>query len=444
MDQRITRRTFVRSIAYAGVLAPLVAPRLVRAASANSKVNHAAFGADGQAWYDLNNFVRSKYFNLVAICDVDLGRAAKAKKKWPDAPVYQDFRQVLDKHGKELDSVNVTVPDNMHATIAMAAIHLGKAVYCQKPLCHDIYEIRKLTEAARKAGVVTQMGIQIHSYTQYRLAVKLVQNGAIGKVHRVHAWSDKNWGGNVHGGVRPQHTDPVPTDFDWNLWLGVAPERPFVKGIYHPGQWRRWLDFGTGTFGDMGCHIYDPVFSALALTAPTTVTSRGPQPYPECWPNWATVDYQFPATAYTASEGVHVTWYDGSNAVSRVPNPDKIKLPGQGSLMIGEKGSMLLPHISTPQLLPHEKFEHYDYPHFPATDHYMQFLDAVRGEDKTSAGFDYAGPLSESVLLGGVAVRFPNQALHWDAANLKFTGNDDATAHLRREYRKGWAVPGLG
>ncbi len=443
MSSQFSRRTLLKTAAYAGLTLPFINTRLIRAESPNGVLRHACFGAAGMAWADMTSLATHKSLKIVAVCDVDVARMGEAKNKFPGFNAYQDFRVLLDKEEKNFDSCNVTVPDNMHFPIAMSAVMRGKHVYCQKPMCHDIGEVRKLTEAAAKAKIVSQMGIQIHSSIGNRLAVQLVHDGAIGRVKRVFTWSNKNWG----GGERPAKPDPVPANLDWNLWLGVAPERPYNNGIYHPSNWRRWLDFGTGTFGDMGCHIYDPVFGALGLTAPTAVQSTGPTPFKETWATSCCVNYWFPATPYTSDEGALVTWYDGS-AYHQIPHdqttlPADVKLPEQGSVIIGDKGTMVLPHMNGPRLYPLENYKDYKYPKLPGNDHWHQFVDACRGEGKTSAGFEYAGPLTESVLLGGVACRFPNQKLEWDAKALKFTNVAEANQYLHREYRKGFDVAGI-
>jgi predicted dehydrogenase len=232
----------------------------------------------------------------------------------------------------------------------------------------------------------------------------------------------------------------VPYGFDWDLWLGVCEKRPFIAdGYYHPANWRKRLDFGTGTFGDMGCHIYDPVFKALALTAPISVRSEGPAPNETNWAINAVIKYVFPGNELTESKTVNVTWYDGEK---RPPQEiqqllGEVKLPEQGSIFIGTKGIMLLPHVGRPKLLPAEKFADFKFPELPPQNHWNQFLEAVRGNGKTSAHFDYAGALTETVLLGGVATRFPQTTLKWDAKKLKFD-EKEANKYLRREYRKGW------
>jgi predicted dehydrogenase len=331
----------------------------------------------------------------------------------------------------------------MHAPIAMSAMQLGRHVYCQKPLTHNIHESRQLTEFARSKKLVTQMGIQIHSASEYRLAVELIQQLAIGKVREVHTWSGKKWG---DPSPLPDRKDTPPAGFDWNLWLGVAAERPFIgDGYYHPGNWRKRLAFGTGTFGDMGCHIYDPVFKALDLTAPLTVRSEGPAPNRWNWSVNAIIHYVFPGTKVTEGKTVNVTWYDGDER----PSKDITALigdqpvPDQGSIFVGTKGVLLLPHIGPPQLLPENDFEGFQKPKVTGADHWRQWVEACRGGATPSANFDYSGPLTETVLLGGVATHFPKTTLEWNAAALKFNNLADANQYVRSTYRKGWEVKGL-
>ena len=438
----LSRRTFLKRLSAAGLAAPWVTQGLM-AASPNSILHHASFGALGMAWADIRALTANKFVKLVAVADVDLNRTANVKKHFPQARIYQDWRKLLDKEHKQIDSVNVSTPDHMHAPIGMSAMQLGKHVYGQKPLTHDIYETRRLTEYAHEHGLVTQMGIQIHSGAEYRLAVKFIQQGVIGKVKEVHTWSGKKWG---DMSPRPNRRDPVPAGFDWDLWLGIAAWRPFIgNGYYHPSNWRRRLDFGTGTFGDMGCHIYDPVFSALALTAPLSLRSEGPSPNQWNWAINAKIHYVFPGTPYTAGSTVKVTWYDGDQRppkdVQALLEGDPV--PSQGSIFIGTQGTMLLPHIAKPQLYPIAKFNDFHYPKMPHQNHWTQFAEACRGHGKTSAGFDYAGPLTEAVLLGGVATRFPHTTLRWNAKALRFENEPKANQLLRRTYRKGWEVKGL-
>ena len=435
---RFTRRSFLKRLGATTLAAPFITRGLM-AQSPNSVLRHASFGSAGQAGSDIHQLTKFSDLQLVAVAEVDLNRTVELKKRFPDVKIYQDWRKLLDEQVNNIDSVNVSTPDHMHAIMAMSAMQLGKHVYCQKPLAHDLYEIRKMTETAHRRGLVTQMGIQIHSVSHYRMASRLIRDGVIGKVKEVHSWCPKSWG---DASPRPETSDPVPSNLNWDLWLGVCAERPYIgKGYYHPVNWRKRLDFGTGTQGDMGCHIFDPVFHALGLGAPISVRSEGPAPNQWNWATSACIHYVFPGTNYTAGKKVEVTWYDGDSK----PPKDIIALfendppPEVGSIFVGTEGSLVLPHISRPMLYPDSKFKDFKYPFTQNGDHYGEFIEACRGLCMTSASFDYSGPLAEAVLMGGIASRFPKTTLKWDSANLRF--NEAAANHfIRREYRAGWGM----
>jgi predicted dehydrogenase len=326
----ITRRSALGAMA-AGLAAPFVW-RHTAGAVPSETVLHASFGASGMAGADISSLTGSKHLKLVAVAEVDLARVADVKKKFPDVRVYQDWRQLLDKE-KDLHSVNVSTPDHMHAPITMSAIHRGLNVYTQKPLTQTIFEARQLTKAAADKKVVSQMGIQIHSAAEHRTIVGIIQSGAIGKVKEVHSWSGKQWGDRGH---RPTRTDPIPREFDWDSWLGVAAERPYIgNGYYHPGNWRKRLDFGTGTFGDMGCHILDPVFMSLALGAPSSVRSEGDEPNEDSWGLDNLVRYVFPGTKHT-TDTLSLTWYNGKLRPPEdvLKKAETAKVSDQGSIYI--------------------------------------------------------------------------------------------------------------
>jgi predicted dehydrogenase len=436
---RFTRRAALKRLAAAGLAAPFVF-RAHATAAPSETLYHASFGANGMALSDIHSLAGSKHLKLVAVADVDLGRTAEVAKEFPGVKVYQDWHELLDKE-KNLNSANISTPDHMHAAITMRAMAQGLHVYTQKPLTQTIYEARRLTQAARDRKLVTQMGIQIHSHPVHRSVVQLIQAGAVGKVKEVHSWSGKHWGDR---NPRPERKDPVPANFNWDYWLGVAAERPFLGGgYYHPGNWRKRLDFGTGTFGDMGCHILDPVYASLALTAPKSVRSEGGAPNADNWGLDSEVTYVFPGTKYTADTLV-LHWYDGDR---RPPADVKALLGGrplsdQGSVYLGTDGVLYSPYIANAVLLPAEKFKDYARPKPGGEDHYLQFVEACRGHGKTSTPFAYAGPLTESVLLGCLATRFPKTTLEWDADNLKVTNVSAANQFVSRQYRKGWEIEG--
>jgi len=376
--------------------------------------------------------------DLVCVAEVDRNRLDVLKKKLPGskATIYQDWRELLDKEGKRLDTANVGTPDHMHAPIAMSAMQMGLHVYVQKPMAHDLYEARRLTRFAAEKRLITQMGIQIHSTPSYRQGVALLRGGAIGKVQEAHLWSIRKWRGLQ---PVPQTTDPVPAGLNWNLWLGVCAVRPYIAGYYHPAMWRQRLDFGSGWLGDIGCHIFDPVFEGLGLGTPISACCEGGTG--DEW-NWAinkTVKYVFPATPYTDGPTVNFTWYDGT---ARPPKEvlsllGDVKMPLEGSIAVGTRGAMLLPHCAgVPVLLPKARFADYPLPEVEGANHYFQFIDAVLGKGQPSAPFAYSGPLTEAVLLGALASRFPKTTLPWDGAALKVTNLPAADRYIRRDYRK--------
>jgi predicted dehydrogenase len=434
----MNRRDFVKG----AIAAPFFVRNLI-SAPPSGVVRVASFGAGGMAYATLDGIATHAKVKLVCVADVDATRFDRVKKKYPGARIYEDWREMLKRERKNLDAACVGTPDHMHAPQAMSAMRQGLHVYVQKPLTHDLYEARKLAEMARKKRLVTQMGIQIHSNREYKTAVRLIQSGAIGKIKEVHSWSNKKWG---DLDPMPQRTDPVPEGLNWDQWLGVAAARPYIKGYYHPGNWRKRIDFGTATFGDMGCHIYDPVFGALQLTAPVSVRSEGPAPGEHSWAVNAIIHYVFPGTAQTADKTVKVTWYDGDERPPKEIQAQAglTRLPGQGSLFIGEKGMLLLPHISMPTLLPAAQFKDFEIPQIEADDHYHQFVEAILGNGRTSTAFDYSGPLTEAVLLGPLATRFPKTTLEWNSRKLRFANSKEATRFVRRKYRAGWGVRGLG
>ncbi len=441
----MNRRHFLQAAA-AGATAPLILPARVRAASPNGKLNHAAIGVDGQGWSDLQALAGSNKLNVVAICDVDTSRMEKAAQMFPAARKYQDWRELLNNEGDKIDSVNVTVPDHMHASIAMAAMKKGKHVYCQKPLTHCVSEARALRKVAEETGKVTQMGNQIQSNYEYRAAVQLLQQGVIGKIKAVHAWTPATF---PQRG-RPAGEDQPPASLNWDRWLGVAPQRPFKNGIYHAFNWRGWMDFGGGPLADFWCHIMDTPFKALELTAPTSVHCiDAPKDWQEKaewnkenWPDWAVYQYEFPATKYTTGS-LPVTWYDGGKQppANLVAFEEGRKYPGGGSLFLGEGGNLILPHVGTPVLVPFKKM---DMPKLDPRNHYTHYVEACLGGERTTSNFTYAGPLTEAGLLGNIACRFPGKKLEWNRDAMQFPNMGEANQYVSPRYRGGWNVPDLG
>lgn len=437
-----TRRSLLKLLGTSAASAPFVTGNLMAQSPAKT-IRHACFGAGGQGLSDLQQIANCNNVEMVAFCDVDLSQMKDLGKQYPNARFYQDWRELLDKEAKNIDSVNVSTPDHMHAPIAVSAMQLGKHVYGQKPLAHNLHETRRMTELAAEKKLVTQMGIQIHSTAYYRIAAQVMRDGVIGKIKEVHSWCAKSWG---DMSAKPDITDPVPEELAWDLWLGVRAERPFIgSSYYHPENWRKRLDFGTGTLGDMGCHIFDPLFMGLGLDAPISVRSEGPPPNEWNWALDGKVIYQFKGSPLTAGETLDIFWYDGaaSPPAEIIALTGESQLPQSGSILVGTEGVMLLPHYQVPKFSPGEKFKDYKLPRIKGLNHYAQFIDACRGEDKTTADFAYSGPLTEAILIGGIASHFQNTTLKWDSQQLKFD-LPEANPFVGRDYREGWRIPGLG
>ena len=450
MNTRFTRRHFLHTTAVG--LAGLTAT--TKAASANGTLNHACIGTGGMGEVDLKNFLSHSKLRIVALCDVDRDRLEAAAKLVPDARKYSDWRELLAKEGNRIDSVNVAVPDHMHAAITMTALAAKKHVYCQKPLCHDVAECRAVAAAAKAAGVVTQLGTQIASSIGDRMAVRWLRDGVIGKVKRVVLCSNRT--GAVEDyrlkGPRPDQGTPPPANLAWDLWLGTAPVRPFAPNIYHPTKWRAWQDFGTGWSGDIGCHIFDAVWKGLGLTAPKSVTAsvekeweESPSRRADTWPQCDHITWTFPGNKMTEGPELVLEWFDGG-----MFPPDDVrgiagmeKYPEEAAMVIGTEGSLLLPHQSAPRLFPVEKFKDHPRPQFSPRNHYHHFVDACMGGEMTESHFMQTGPMAEAILLGTVAIRVPGKVLEWNASAIEITNEPAAQRLLRRTYRDGWKVAGL-
>jgi predicted dehydrogenase len=432
------RRQFI-AISGAASLSLGISGQPVQAAP-RDRLRLASVGVGGMGASDLDSLRSHPKVDVVAICDIDANNLAAAGEKCPNAKRYSDFRKMIAEMGSEIDAVNVATPDHTHAAASMTAMNAGKHVYCQKPLTHDIYEARQMRLVAEKQKVVTQMGTQIHSASAYRSAVKLIQSGAIGLVREVHSWSGKTWG---YEGPLPAAGE-VPKHVDWDLWIGTAPFRPFAEGHYHPANWRKWYDFGCGTMGDMAIHILDPVFSALKLGAPRMAISTSPEPPKQSYGIKNQVRLEFPASKFT-TDGFVLSWSDGGLMPDTTgwPLPSGASLPDQGSMFVGEKGYVLLPHIDMPKLLPEATFKDFKYEPAPDGNHYHLWVDACLGGSPTTADFTYAGPLTEAVLLGVLANRFPGKKLTWESEAMKIPDHPAANALVRRKYRDGWSIPNL-
>jgi hypothetical protein len=437
----LTRRAFLKVMTAAGLAAPALTQR-------NGTLNHVTFGGSGMAATDIGFLTSDPRVRLHAIVDVDEVRSRAMREKFPKALYFRDWRELFAKEAGNFESCSVATPDHMHAAIAMTALRHGKHVYCQKPFCHTLFESRRLAEeSAARPKLVTQLGVQRHSEPQhYRQAVRLIQSGTIGPVHTVYSWCTRERERAPQPDPSPSQADRVPPELDWDVWLGVAEERPYLAGHYHPGAWRSRPDFGEGLLGDFGPHVLDPVFTALELTAPRTIRSIGPPPTAHSWPIESEVIYDFPATRLTASRGLTVGWTDGKRRPPRQLMSDLaegVELFPIGSAIVGTEGTMLLQHYGhPPRLFPEAKFRGLPLPDLPERGHRTEFINACFGLDRASAPFTYAGMLNEAVVAGTVAQRFPGERLAWDAAKLRFD-NVKANDHIRRRYRKGWEIEGL-
>jgi predicted dehydrogenase len=441
-NANISRRSFLRQSALiAGAVAGF--PYFARCASPNSMVQVAVIGVNGQGLSDLSEIGSHSKVKFVGFCDIDKKQFEKADAKFPNVRHFADYREMLSTLGGTCDAVQVSTPDHTHAPAAMTAMRLGKHVYCEKPLAHTVWEVRQMRLLAAKKGLITQMGNQIHSRMEYQLGARLLRDGAIGKIKEVHSHIGVSGLGYAGLSARPPEAT-VPEGVDWNLWIGTAPMRPYAADAYHPFKWRSWQDFGGGALGDFGCHVLDPVFMGLGLTAPISIRAEHENKSSELWPGPETVYYIFPGTPYTAGKEVAVTWRDGGllPPLDSPFLPANFKLPkgSGGSLIIGENGAMLLPHWAKPRLYPENKFADFKYPEIESHSHYHAWIDGILANKQTSDGFHYAGPLAETVELGNVAARMSGKELKWDAQALKITNSSEANALITKSYRAGWEI----
>jgi predicted dehydrogenase len=419
----------------------------------SDKLNIAAVGVGGMGKNNVEKCALTE--NIVALCDVDWEHSAEVFAKYPQARKYKDYRVMLFEEQK-VDGVIVATPDHSHAVIAMAAMRNKKHVYVQKPLTHSVHEARVLTEAARQYGVQSQMGNQGHSGEGIRLIREWVQAGVIGKIREAHAWTNRPvWPSGVEVD-RPQEMPMIPAGLDWDLWIGPAASRPFHP-TYHPAKWRAWWDFGTGSLGDMACHIVDPVFWALDLKYPVSVEAnisrfwhgffQQSTPKNEMFPRSTIVRFDFPARGEMPE--VQLTWWDGGLRPARPAGMEPDRRMGDddgGILLIGERGAIMSGcYAESPRIVPESLMREAKRP--PKTleripegkdGHEADWLRAIKTGKPASSNFDYSGPLSEMVLMGNLAIRFPDRKLLWDGEKMAITNDKDADAYVRRQYREGW------
>ena len=448
----VTRRSFLHKTATAAAFT--VVPGYVLGGPGQTppskKLNIAGIGVGGMGSADLQSVASE---NIVALCDVDQSYAAKTFETYPKAKIYKDYRKMLDKQ-KDIDACIIATPDHSHACIAMAAIRAGKHVYVEKPLSYSIYEARMLTQAARDARVATQMGNQGRASESIRLVKEWIDGGAIGTVREVHAWTTHAvW---PQGMGRPKETPPVPGDLEWDLWLGPAPYRPYHPA-YLPQLWRGWWDFGTGALGDMGCHVLDTAYYALELTQPTSVEAccsifvpgevTWDKPFnTESYPQASIVRYDFPGRSQRPA--LKLTWYDGGLTPPRPAELEEGRKMGNmfgGIIFIGDKGKIVggAHGGDAPRIIPEAKMQEYarppkSIPRSPG--HHAEWLNACKGAEPAKSNFDYAGPLTELVLLGNIALRFRHQKLCWDSENMKITNVPEANNYIHRQFRSGWTL----
>lgn len=434
------RRRFLST----SVAATIAAPAIVRGQNLNSKLQLGAIGTGGKGWSDTMEMATHDRVRHVAFCDVDTTRMTKAQKLQPDAAVFQDYREMLGSMEGKIDAVTVSTPDHMHAYITLDAMRRGLHVYCQKPLTHNVWEARQVAKQAKKSGVITRLGNQIHSHEHYRTAVQAIQSGAIGKVVKVHSWASAPGHGRSGFIDRPKVEEAPPESLDWDLWVGVAPMRPFGKlGVYHSFGWRDFQDFGGGAIGDFTCHILDPVFSALEInSAPTRIQADHIGMNDEVWSAQNTVFYDYAGTKHTAEDKLRITWYDGGRRPSTKGThvPGSAALPTSGSLFVGETGSLVLPHVGAMKLYPEADFAEKEVEVMPSLNHYHGWVDGALDSKTPTDDFAYGAKLTETALLGNIAVHFRKENLDWDEAAMKFTNNEAANQFIKRDYREGWEI----
>lgn len=442
----MAKRTFTRRTFLTGAAAGMMIGLPGRIAlgqgpeAPSQRLRVAGVGAGGQAMHDLGQV--SRVADIVALADVDQARSADAFKRWPAAKGYIDWREMLDKEQANIDAVVIACPDHLHAAAASAAMQLGKHVYVEKPMAHEINEVRHLVALAEKTGVVTQMGNQGHTFPSCHRMKYWIEQGAIGPVREIHCWTNRpTW---PQGIERPADTPPVPDTLNWDLWLGPAPERPYHPA-YCPRNWRGWWDFGTGALGDMGCHVFDAPYFGLQLGAPTRITAESEGATADSGPLRSKITYEFPERG-PGLPACTLVWYDGGHMPPRPEGLEADKPIGDkdgGSVCIGEKATIVAGTYSNGA-----KILTKDGPVEPpamaedayATEgHHRDWVAACKGEGVAQSHFAYAGGLTEVVLLGTIALRVQG-LIEWDPAAMRIPNNPEANALLQRVYRPGWEL----
>lgn len=459
----LSRRRFLKIAAATALAAPLIpgcvavkrGPVGERTLShGSSRLAHACVGVGGRGLTDLQGYLAHPGVEVVAICDVDTTHLRQAAALAPAARLYTDWREMLAKENKAVDSVGICIPDHMHFAVAYSAMRRGKHVFLQSPMCHDVAEVRVLTRFAAQTGVITQVAQDLDASVSLRQGLEWLKSGIIGEV--VHAYiCSSTWSGPQSTrlpGPRPDAAAPIPPGLDWEGWIGTAPARFFAPGIYHPALWRSWQDFGTGLPGELGPQMLAPLWKGLDLGPARTIHASvqeswfaSPERRVETWPQSNHITWTFPAGDLVAGRELAVEWFDGE-----FQPPERVRslyseinasgFPQEGTLVVGTRGAVLIPQNGAPSLLPRQRFAEVKLPVVQVFDPYQRFFDACLGQTTVESDFKGAGPLHEAALLAGVAVRFPEQTLKWDHEQMRFLENPEADGFLRRRYRQRWHV----
>ena len=442
--KEISRRTFVNDVTAAGLAATII-PRHIMGRgrrSPNDTLNVACIGVGGMGRSDVRGMEGE---NIYALCDVDWKAAEDAFRSYPDAKRYKDFRQMLAEEGDNIDAVTVSTPDHAHAAAAMMALNMGKPVYCQKPLARTIGEVQALMAADARGGIATQMGNQGHAGEGTRQIREWVEAGAIGTVREVHFWTNRPiWPQAI---TRPLQAYYAPQYLDWNLWLGPAPERPYAPA-YAPFRWRGWWDFGTGAMGDMACHIMDAAFWTLGLRYPTRIVPEYSTLFDETAPKGTRITYDFPATSDRPA--VTLVWRDGGLLPPKPADwPSTLKWPTDesgGQLWLGSDGALVAEtYGQNPRIVNDARNEEITanppaqtYPRVESV--YQEWIDAIKGGTPAGSNFSgYAGPLTEMILLGNLALRL-GQTVELDTTGGAITNVQVPEEWISPVYRDGWEL----
>lgn len=445
MARKINRRKMLQTTGAAGLGVWLAGSQAMagETLSPNEKFNVAFVGCGGKGETNLKETAALGH-NVVALCDVDDKRAGGAFERFPQAKKYRDFRRMLDEMGKQIDAVVVSTPDHMHAPISLMAMKLGKHVYCEKPLTWSIAEARLMAKTAKEQKVATQMGTQGMSVDAARAGIEVLRSGVLGEVSEVHVWTDRAGRLWPQGVDRPTEASPARQDLDWDLWLGVAPDRPYSRA-YCPFIWRGWKDFGTGAVGDMGVHNAAMCYAGLELGQPSSaeiVETSGLKS--ETYPTWSLLKLGFPARAGRGPITLH--WYEGS----KLPPASLVeghKVAQNGAIVVGKQGTLYSIEWTGGDwhLLPDEKFSDYKLPsptipRAPQHNHYQDWIRACKGGEPALCRFDgFAAELTEMLLVGVLAQRV-GKNIQWDAAKMQAVGCPEAQPFVERQYRSGWRV----